>query len=88
VLYVCQCVSVCKTLLCAYVCVFLGVQRGMLGVSLGLCLCVSVCMYRCVCVRVHAFHVVRVGKNEARTGKTGRVHVNRSRAWTNKGCGV
>jgi len=33
---------------------------------------VCLCVYRCVCVCVYACHVVGVGKNEARSGKTGQ----------------
>jgi len=77
-LYVCQYLSVCKTMSCLYlrvcICVCNVVCWACLWVCLWVCIftCVSVCMCLCVCVRVHAYHAVRAGKNEARSGKTGQ----------------
>ena len=70
---ICQFTSVCKTLSCVYVRVFMCVRRvfgRVLGrassyVCLGTCVFVCVCV-QCGCAFMSACHGVSVGQNEAR----------------------
>jgi len=85
----CPCLSVCKTLSCVYVFVFMRVrcvfERVFGRASSYLCLCVCIDARVYVCMPVLLWEYDSMKHAEVRQSK---VHVNRSRTRTNRGFGV